>query len=178
MLFPNRAIIYSSPVNMKDLFDEKITYWNNVHGLNYSRLGSFFERDLFSKPYIGILKSKQLLSKPEIVLDVDLLKITTKELSLIQSKSKFKIKKSKEGDSLIMNGISIWFDVYFNNYILSTSPFHPDTHWKQTVILLPNIEGYEVTENDEIPIKFTFEQDFENYRLYNLSIEFTSEEEE
>eukprot|EP01080_Neovahlkampfia_damariscottae_P007736 gene7736-12206_t len=169
ILFPNRAKVFSSPVNMKNEFTEKVSYWNDVHGLNFSRLGNFFEKDLFSKPYVGVLSTNQLLSKPEIVLDIDLMKISVKELRLIQSNSRFKIKNE---NNLTMNGISIWFDVYFNDFILSTSPFNPPTHWKQTVILLPGIEGFDVTDNDEIPIKFTFEQDFDNYRLYNLSIEF------
>jgi hypothetical protein len=47
-----------------------------------------------------------------------------------------------------------------------------ETHWKQTVILLPSLEGYTVEEKEEIPIQFTFQQDILNFRIYTLSIEF------
>jgi type I protein arginine methyltransferase len=32
ILFPNRAILYSSPVNMMELIKSQILYWDNVHG--------------------------------------------------------------------------------------------------------------------------------------------------
>jgi hypothetical protein len=139
--------------------------------LNYSRLGKYFEQDLFSKPHIGVIQSNQWLSSPEMVLDLDLKKISISELKCIQSKCNFKIQKKNQED-LIMNGISIWFDVYFNQYVLSTSPEEMETHWKQTVILLPSLEGYTVEEKEEIPIQFTFQQDILNFRIYTLSIEF------
>jgi hypothetical protein len=135
-------------------------------------LGKYFEQDLFSKPHIGVIKSNQWLSSPEMVLDLDLKKISISELKCIQSKCNFKIQKKENQEDLIMNGISIWFDVYFNQYVLSTSPEEMETHWKQTVILLPSLEGYTVEEKEEIPIQFTFQQDILNFRIYTLSIEF------
>lgn len=66
-------------------------------------------------------------------------------------------------------GICIWFVVEFpNGSELSTAPSCKLTHWKQTVIVLPN--EMEVYTNEPLAFKFTLNRSELNRRNYNMEL--------
>lgn len=80
-----------------------------------------------------------------------------------------------------MQGIAIWFDVTFpfpseDPVELSTAPWEEATHWKQTVILLP--EPIELEDGDIIGWEFSMEKENapDNKRAYNLNLELLLDE--
>lgn len=168
MLFPSHAIIYASPCSMKNEFTDQIQFWDNVYDFDFSRVSDHFLNQFTEKPYVGIIPKDDILSKEALVKKFDLLKVKLSELKSFNSKVKFTVEKKG-----IMNGICIWFDVFFGNEknILSTSPYSEETHWKQTIIVLPSKTGFEVEEKTEIGCLILFEQDRFNYRHYSISIE-------
>jgi hypothetical protein len=51
---------------------------------------------------------------------------------------------------------------------LSTAPHAPDTHWKQSSVLLGG--WFPVSAGEEIAVQVLLEQDPANMRCYNLSV--------
>lgn len=169
MMFPSHAKIYAAPCSMNTVFKDQISFWDDVYDFNFSKVSENFLTQLTSKPYVGIISKDELLSKEVVVKEFDLLKTKLSDLKEFEAVSKFKI--SKNGN---MNGICLWFDVYFGDEknILSTSPYVEETHWKQTIIVLPSKTGFEVQDGIEIECQILFEQDLLNYRHYSISINF------
>ena len=166
VMYPSSANIYASPCNMSSLFDQKVNYWGNVHGLDFSPIAPLATEKLLSKPYIDIIQSEQLLSDRVLVKHVDIKTVTVEELHCIFSQVVFPIKSDG-----ILQGFCIWFDVVFEGseetVVLDTAPGLPGTHWKQTILLLP--EHFEINEGIELPAMITIAADSDNHRHYNLS---------
>ena len=56
----------------------------------------------------------------------------------------------------------------FNRLVLSTSPSSEDTHWKQTLIFLP--ERLSVKTDDVLGFEIKMKPNEDNYRLYNIEL--------
>lgn len=73
-------------------------------------------------------------------------------------------------------GICIWFDVTFptnddgETVTLSTAPSAEPTHWKQTVILLPDQYQEHVEANEPVAFNLTIKRNEENQRQYKLEV--------
>lgn len=168
VMYPSSAHIYASPCNMSALFEQKVNYWGDVYGLDFSPIAPYATEKLLSKPYIDHLEAEQLLSDRVLLKKIDIKTVTIAELHSIRSQATFTIKKSG-----ILQGFCIWFDVVFEGseetVVLDTAPGIPSTHWKQTVLLLP--EHFEISEGLELPAVFSIESDSHNHRHYHLSVE-------
>ena len=77
-------------------------------------------------------------------------------------------------NTCIISGFCFWFDCYFSSMEkstsirLTTSPSAPATHWKQTLVFLP--EDIYPLKGDSVPVEIKLKQSKENQRHYNLSI--------
>lgn len=54
---------------------------------------------------------------------------------------------------------------------LSTGPYANPTHWKQSTVIFPTIEGFTMEETEVVNANINFQQDDNNHRHYNISIE-------
>lgn len=83
---------------------------------------------------IETVPTDKILSEPSLVLHLDLKTCTSQETEFFTA---FKLIITRDDELTALVGS---FDVAFNldhPVTLSTSPFHPPTHWKQTVFYLP-----------------------------------------
>ena len=62
--------------------------------------------------------------------------------------------------------------------ILDTSPSSPPTHWKQTIIMLPNAVGFNVEQGTQIDCRITLATDEVHARRYNLTLDLGDEQED
>jgi predicted RNA methylase len=174
IMFPSRANIYACPCSMDYLFQEKVHYWENVYGLDFSIISSIEAEKLLSKPYISAIKADQLLSDRVLIKEIDIKTVRKEELHHIFTQTTFLTTREA-----IMQGICIWFDVVFTGsnelIVLDTAPGLPDTHWKQTIILLP--EHFQIQPGLEIPASIEISIDSSNHRHYNLSVQIGNEQE-
>lgn len=71
----------------------------------------------------------------------------------------------------IYQGVCFWFEVQFQSADnkLSTSPASPQTHWKQTIIVLPT--QIEVEEGDAVMFNVQFKRNSSNSRHYSINLE-------
>lgn len=173
-LFPDRAIIYLSPCTMPSLFDD----WENVSGIKMTKFAEQLRKQKSSKPEVLIVQKEQLLADDIVVAFLDLNDISPGELDRIDFNEVIVARKDGK-----FQGVCLWFDVLFpsndmeEDVSLSTHPQCPPTHWKQTVIPLPeNIETVEPLT--PIAFRLAIQRHPENYRHYNLILEILDPESE
>ncbi|EGG16419.1 putative protein arginine methyltransferase [Cavenderia fasciculata] len=182
ILFPTHGDIIMAPINVKSHLDEKVNYWDDVYGFDYSIFKPIATESLPS-PWIEHLESSAVTANPVTLKYIDFTTIDKEELrSIVLKNIDFKFDHQLEpSKTTIIHGFSIWFNCYFigstNQTVqLSTAPGQPATHWKQTNILLPselNITGFE-----NIQVNVSMIQDSENPRLYDISIDFGDDDDE
>eukprot|EP01112_Ceratiomyxa_fruticulosa_P013758 TRINITY_DN3885_c0_g2_i5.p1 TRINITY_DN3885_c0_g2~~TRINITY_DN3885_c0_g2_i5.p1 ORF type:complete len:371 (-),score=71.86 TRINITY_DN3885_c0_g2_i5:21-1133(-) len=167
-IFPTYAHIFSSPVTTPSLFKEKIEYWGDVYGFDFSGLVQLSLKELTSEPKIMTITNDSLLTSPHLVKSIDIQTLKMEDLERISETLDFLFEK--EG---VMHGICVWFDVVFEgstqSVVLSTAPNKPETHWKQTVIVLP--QALSVQEGDHMSCNLSLNMVPENNRRYDLTFE-------
>ena len=171
LLFPSSAQIYASAINLDTLYDSQINFWENVYGFNFSSILPAAKQTYVLKNSVLDVIPENVISSEFLIEDFNLYKITENQINFFQQKCFFSVNK----DSLL-HGFAIWFDVKFpkdpNNgeeVVLSTAPGAPKTHWQQFAVKTP--DPVNVYLGDLIEGSFTFKQDFENPRFYNVTVE-------
>ncbi|KAG5682665.1 hypothetical protein PVAND_012004 [Polypedilum vanderplanki] len=164
-MFPDRAIIYISPCRIPSLFED----WENVSGVKMTKFAEQLRKQRTTKPEIASIQSSDLLSDETIIAFLDLNDISTSDLDRFDFNEV--IVANKEGR---VEGICIWFDVLFpsdnDEIVLSTHPQCESTHWKQTIVPIP--ENNETVEAfSPIAFKLTIQRHPEHFRRYNILLE-------
>jgi hypothetical protein len=136
-MFPSVAYLYAAPVEMEDYLTEQLGFWSNFHSLNYEPMMQVYRQLLLEKPVVEHLDPTHLLDEERIVASFDLKTVRVEELETIQAYD-LEFCATRDGQ---LHGFAFWFDVVFvtdaDVVTLSTSPAQEQTHWKQTVALLP-----------------------------------------
>ncbi|XP_014284743.1 uncharacterized protein Art8 [Halyomorpha halys] len=161
VMFPEECTLYISLCELPQYFDE----WYNLHGVKMGTFGKSIRELAQGKPEIGYICKDSLLSNPLEIFRFKPLKSDQSEFSKITAKHVVAAKRAGK-----FQGVCIWFDVKFpvptGSVVLSTSPYGPETHWKQTVIVLPD----EIILEDHEPV--AFEITFLKMQLRNYQITF------
>ena len=174
IMVPSSATLYLCPVSMNKLYDDKFRYWNKVFGFDFAPVVPHIKHKVLSSPQIEVITKDQCLADPEEVLHIDLKYVESEEICNVMNHSRFNL--SKNG---LLHGLACWFDVEFEGdkpCLLSTGPNSEPTHWKQTVVLLP--DALLVNRGDELQCKFLLEQSAHHPRRYNISIEIPEDDDE
>ncbi|XP_035706093.1 protein arginine N-methyltransferase 6 isoform X2 [Folsomia candida] len=136
--------IFASPCKIPELWKNCHDFWNEKqYGFDLSCFSDVAK--IKNKPEIVSVASDCLLSDAQLLWDLDLMKISLDELKSLNDRRFFAIEE--DGD---MQGICIWFTCAFPvqdeegvDATLSTAPWLPETHWKQTVVVLPEQTSFE-----------------------------------
>lgn len=111
------------------------------------------------------IPKEDLLAESNLISWINLNSISKDELLSLAGQQTISV-CSKSGKC---QGFSIWFDVEFpDNTVLSTAPWEQTTHWKQTVIVLPNT--IHISEGEPLAYEIKFEKDLNELRRYNVSL--------
>ena len=146
--------------------------WKNYFDLNLSPILSQIQNSNLTECVIETIEPSQLIQEAQLIRSIDLRTVQIDDLRLMNCSCEFQI-----DNTCIISGFSFWFDCYFPNMTessdnrvlcLSTSPFNPATHWKQTLVFL-NEDIYPL-KDDNVNVNIRFEQSSENRRQYNLTI--------
>ena len=174
LMLPSSASLYVCPVSMKRLWEDKFEYWDNVYGFDFSPMLVGAQTKALSQPTITTINQSQCLSKPKLLTHLELLYVESDDIKNIVGNFKFDVCKSD-----LLHGFACWFDVKFEGeslVTLNTGPLSPETHWKQTVILLP--QALLATKGDKVECRIQMTQDVSNPRAYNISVEMGDEPEQ
>lgn len=166
-MFPQNASIYVAPCAVPDLFDA----WNLHDGVKMDAFASALRAQKSLKPEIMLIPEKDLLHEGTVIAWLDLNEVTLDDLN--EFKFSEVIVAQRDGR---YQGICLWFDVSFpisddgDIVTLSTAPSAEATHWKQTVIVLPDDHQETIEPNEPIAFDLCLQRNSENQRQYKLQV--------
>ncbi|KAI9013881.1 S-adenosyl-L-methionine-dependent methyltransferase [Phycomyces nitens] len=131
MIFPDKATMYIAAIEDGDYKEEKIDYWDNVYGFDYSSIKSL----AIKEPLVDTVEARAVVTTPCAFREIDILTVQKSDLTFTVP---FKITAAR--DDYVHAFIS-WFDIGFTHchkpVYFSTGPHAKYTHWKQTVFYTP-----------------------------------------
>lgn len=168
LMFPQTATISLAPCQVPSMFDA----WKLHDGVKMESFGAALRAQKAFKPEVMIIPAGDMLHSGTVVTWLDLNDVTVDELNQITFNEVVVVERPGK-----YQGICLFFNVTFpsddplNEIVLDTSPATDPTHWKQTVILLPENAQEDLEENDAIALKLDINRSEENSRHYKLELE-------
>jgi len=145
LLFPENGAILLAPFSdaaMREGAGGRAAFWHqeSFHGVDLRPAFSGARRVELARPVVAAVNASTLVAPAERKL-FDFHKLSMQDLENLSVPFSFDIavpSGRQPGAELQVDGIAIWFDLFFpGGSVLSTSPQAPSTHWKQTLMFLP-----------------------------------------
>ncbi|KAI1320238.1 HNRNP arginine N-methyltransferase [Xylariaceae sp. FL0255] len=170
LIFPDKATIFACGIEDGDYKDEKIGFWDNVYGFDYSPL----KATALSEPLVDTVEVKAAVTDPSSVITLDLYTCTTADLAFSVP---FKM-QARRND--FIHAVVAWFDIDFTAchkpVRFSTGPHTKYTHWKQTVFYFKEV--LTVQQGEEIGCNLTVKPNAQNRRDLDITIDYVLETED
>ncbi|WOO85876.1 Protein arginine N-methyltransferase 1 [Vanrija pseudolonga] len=167
LLFPDTATIYLAAIEDQDYKEEKINFWDDVYGFDYSCIKDIALRE----PLVDCVDLKAVTTQPCAIRHIDIRTVTKEDLTF---KVPYELKATRND---YVHAFLGWFDISFSachkpiNF--STGPHAKYTHWKQTVFYTP--ETLTVSEGDVIKGTLSCAPNSRNNRDLDIVIEYEVE---
>nr|BAJ12167.1 putative arginine methyltransferase [Coprinopsis cinerea] len=169
LIFPDTAIMYISAIEDQEYKEEKINFWENVYGFDYSCIKDIALRE----PLVDTVELKAVVTDPYMLKHIDLLTAKKEDLTF---EAPFTLKATRDD---YIHAFLAWFDISFEcthkKVKFSTGPHAQYTHWKQTVFYTP--ETITVNRGDTITGKVTCAPNKRNPRDLDIGISYKHESE-
>lgn len=170
-MLPDRAQIWMASIEDEKFKENKALFWKNVYGVDMSIMTNV----TLKEPCIDYLNAYEneydyqaICSERCKVVDFDLVHMKKEDVNFAATYHLNMIKTSR------VSALIAWFDCHFENLknkvTLSTSPFEPYTHWKNTIFYLD--QPQDVREGDKLKGSIAVRQSKDNYRELDLKISF------
>ncbi|KAI1661460.1 protein arginine N-methyltransferase 1 [Daldinia decipiens] len=164
LIFPDKATIFACGIEDGEYKDEKIGFWDNVYGFDYTPL----KKTALAEPLVDTVEIKAAVTDPVAVLTLDLYTCTTADLAFA-----IPFKLTSRRDDFI-HALVAWFDIDFTAchkpVRFSTGPHTKYTHWKQTVFYLNQV--LTVQQGEEISFKLDVKPNDKNRRDLDIKIDY------
>ncbi|MCJ1396904.1 type I protein arginine N-methyltransferase Rmt1 [Xylographa trunciseda] len=133
LIFPDKATIFMAAIEDGEYKDEKIGFWDNVYGFDYSPL----KDTALTEPLVDTVEMKAVVTDPTAVKTIDLYTVTPADLAF---EAPFTLDVRRND---FIHALIAWFDIDFTAchkpIRFSTGPHTKYTHWKQTVFYLREV---------------------------------------
>jgi hypothetical protein len=146
--------------------------WKDYFDLNLTPILPHIKNSNLNQCVIETIEPSQLVHDAQLIQSIDLRTIRIDDLHTMRSFCEFEI-----DNTCIISGFCFWFDCYFssnnNSSILrstrlTTSPYSSKTHWKQTLVFLP--EDIYPLKGETVPVNIKLKQSLQNRQHYQLTI--------
>ncbi|KAF9268713.1 S-adenosyl-L-methionine-dependent methyltransferase [Marasmius fiardii PR-910] len=162
LIFPDNATMYIAAIEDQDYKEEKINFWDNVYGFDYSCIKDIALRE----PLVDTVDLKSVVTDPCMIKHIDL---TTAKKEDLTFEASFALTATRND---YVHAFLAWFDISFEcthkKVKFSTGPHAQYTHWKQTVFYTPNTVT--VSEGEAITGRLTCAPNARNNRDLDISI--------
>lgn len=132
MIFPDKATMFLAAIEDGQYKEEKIDYWDNVYGFDYSSI----KKIALKEPLVDTVEARAVVTAPFPFKEIDL---TTVKKSDLTFQAPFKLTVARDD---YVHAFIAWFDIGFTQchkpIWFSTGPQARYTHWKQTVFYTPD----------------------------------------
>ncbi|KAH8197930.1 hypothetical protein TruAng_007880 [Truncatella angustata] len=164
LIFPDKATIFACGIEDGDYKDEKIGFWDNVYGFDYTPL----KETALAEPLVDTVEVKAAVTDPVPILTLDLYTCTVDDLAFNVN---FKLPCRRED---FVHALVAWFDIDFTAchkpVRFSTGPHTKYTHWKQTVFYLKDV--LTVTTGEEVECELDVRPNDKNRRDLDIKIKY------
>ncbi|XP_028290421.1 protein arginine N-methyltransferase 6 [Gouania willdenowi] len=138
VILPSRAELYISPI-CDPLVEDRLHFWYSVkdqYGVDMSCMWDFARKCIKNSDIaVSSVCVEDVLSHPARFAELDLNTVTVEQLRTVSGPF-----TCAAFGSAAVNAFCVYFTVTFpcpdKPLVLSTSPFKPETHWKQAVMYL------------------------------------------
>lgn len=162
VLLPDKANLYIAGIEDEDYKNEKVEFWNEVYGFNMSCIKEIAYRE----PLVDTVDAQAQITSACKFFSIDLNTVKVEDLAFDRQ---WKIEVTRND---YMHAFIAWFDVEFTrchkNVRISTAPFSPHTHWKQTVFYLQ--DTLSVSKGDAIDGNLVCKPNAKNPRDLDIAI--------
>ncbi|MCJ1244740.1 type I protein arginine N-methyltransferase Rmt1 [Trapelia coarctata] len=164
LIFPDKATIFMAGIEDGEYKDEKIGFWDNVYGFDYSPL----KDTALTEPLVDTVEMKAVVTDPTAVKTLDLYTVTPADLSF---EAPFTLDVRRND---FIHALIAWFDIDFTAchkpIRFSTGPHTKYTHWKQTVFYLREV--LTVEQGEQIVGVLTNKPNDKNKRDLDITISY------
>ncbi|GAB7348928.1 hypothetical protein MBLNU459_g7614t1 [Dothideomycetes sp. NU459] len=164
LIFPDKATIFMAGIEDGDYKEEKIGFWDNVWGFDYSPL----KHTALTEPLVDTVEMKAVVTDPSPVITLDLYTCTTADLAF-NVPFNLSVRRTDYIHALIA-----WFDIEFSAchkpIKFSTGPHTKYTHWKQTVFYLK--DALTVEAGEQIAANLDCKPNERNRRDLDIAIDY------
>jgi len=169
LMFPDTATLYLAAIEDQEYKDEKINFWKNVYGFDFSCIREIALRE----PLVDTVELRAVVTNPCAIKHINLLTAKKEDLTFDVP---FTLKSTRND---YVHAFLAWFDIIFNcthtKVKFSTGPHAQYTHWKQTVFYTPST--LTVSEGQEITGHLGCSPNVKNNRDLDISITYQTSEE-
>jgi len=166
LLFPDHAIMYLAAIEDQDYKEEKINFWDNVYGFDFSCIKDIALRE----PLVDTVELKAVSTDPCVLKRIDLRTAKKEDLAFT---APFELRATRND---FVHAFLAWFDISFDcthkKVSFSTGPHAKYTHWKQTVFYTP--ETIRIGEGEKIVGKLSCSPNARNNRDLDITIRYST----
>nr|XP_057916834.1 protein arginine N-methyltransferase 6 [Doryrhamphus excisus] len=140
VILPNKADLYITPIS-EPMVEDRLYFWYTLkdkYGVDMSCMSDFARKCIKNSDIsVSPVTAEDVLSHPARFAELDLYTTTVEQMRSV--KGHF---RCESFGSAAVNAFCVFFTVSFpcpdkaQALVLSTSPFKPETHWKQAVLYL------------------------------------------
>ncbi|EGV62643.1 hypothetical protein CANTEDRAFT_115202 [Yamadazyma tenuis ATCC 10573] len=141
LILPDKCSMHIAGIEDGEYKDEKINYWNDVYGFDYSP----FIKVAMVEPLVDTVNKNSLITSSHEFFQFDINKVSKDDLTFSRT---FKLHPTANE---FCHAFIVWFDCDFpgsEKVSLKTGPMDHYTHWKQTVFYMDQVLN--VKESDTI----------------------------
>ncbi|KAL1918597.1 uncharacterized protein VTP21DRAFT_2619 [Calcarisporiella thermophila] len=164
LIFPDKATMYIAAIEDAEYKEEKIGFWENVYGFDFSSL----QKVVLREPLVDTVDSKAIVTEPYAFKEIDLLTVKKEDLAFTTT---FELIANRDD---YVHAFIAWFDIGFEAchkpVRFSTGPFSKYTHWKQTVFYMREILA--VSEGETVRGQLSCRPNQQNPRDLDIEISY------
>ncbi|KAF8149536.1 putative arginine methyltransferase [Crassisporium funariophilum] len=164
LIFPDTATLYLAAIEDQDYKEEKINFWEDVYGFDYSCIKDIALRE----PLVDTVELKAVVTDPCMIKHIDLLTAKKEDLAF---EAPFSLNCTRDD---YVHAFLAWFDISFecthSKVQFSTGPHSQYTHWKQTVFYTPST--LTINKGDQIVGQLTCAPNARNNRDLDIGIKY------
>jgi len=166
LIFPDHATMYLAAIEDQDYKEEKINFWDNVYGFDFSCIKDIALRE----PLVDTVELKAVATDPCVLKRIDLTTVKKEDLAFSAS---FELRATRND---FIHAFLAWFDISFDcthkKVSFSTGPHAKYTHWKQTVFYTP--DTLRVGEGEKIVGHLACSPNARNNRDLDIAISYST----
>jgi protein arginine N-methyltransferase 1 len=165
IILPNLAKMYITAIEDGEYKDEKIHFWDNVYGFDFSCIKTM----AISEPLVDTAAADQVVANSALIKEIDMYTVQKSDLTFAAD---FRLRVSQDDR---LHALVAYFDIEFSSLLkrvrFSTGPHAKYTHWKQTVFYFPDFLN--VRAGEELEGKIAVEPNARNPRDIDIKLSLT-----